>query len=167
MIRIEDDKSALYQWDLNRRVELLNIKPGTEVHFTDEHEKVNCPVVISYEENGKIFANIPNIFLQRNGIITAYVYIHEDNKAFTEYHIEILVLSRPKPADYVYTETEVKTWDALDERVKALEKNGCSGGVVNSDSLIMTDRATGRVYTLYINNGKLTMEGDVICQLLF
>jgi hypothetical protein len=38
---------------------------------------------------------------------------------------------RSKPADYVYTETEVKDYDALEERIAALEENGTGGTAVD------------------------------------
>lgn len=70
MIRLENNKVALYQWDLNMRVILANIKPGVQVHFS--HEKFTegeyadkCPVVFAKEDNGNVYADIPNIFLQK------------------------------------------------------------------------------------------------------
>lgn len=130
MIKIEGDKSALYQWDLNQRVVLIDVKKDVQVHFSHEgfteEENNECPVLLSYEEEGIVYANIPNIFLQKSGIITVYVYVQENNKAYTEHHAEIIVLYRPKPADYVYTDTEVLTWESLDKRVKALENGGAS-----------------------------------------
>ena len=116
----------MYQWDLNQRIILTNIKAGTEVHFSDEHNTFDdCPITITYENDGNIYANIPNIFLQKNGIITVYIYVKEENEAYTEHKTEILVLRRPKPSDYVYTETEVKTWEQLNKRIDAisLERN--------------------------------------------
>ena len=39
-------------------------------------------------------------------------------EAHTEVHKAVKVVAREKPSDYVYTETEVKTWEELDERMK-------------------------------------------------
>lgn len=131
MIRIEGDKPALYQWDLNRRIALTNIKAGVQVHFshekfTNEEYPGECPVLFSYEdEDGKVYANVPNIFLQKSGIITVYIYVQEDEKAYTEHHAEVLVLPRPKPSDYVYTETEI--WTAEKAVADALEEAKASG----------------------------------------
>lgn len=128
MIKLEfEDKYALYQWDLNMRLVLTDIPVGTEVHFSDEHNTQDeCPVLVSYEENGIIYANIPNIFLQKAGIITVYIYVKEENKQYTEYYAEILVLPRKKPSDYIYKETEVKSYESLEKRIKELEENGVS-----------------------------------------
>ena len=118
MIKIENNKSFLYQWDLNMRVELLNIKQGTEVHFSDTYiTSDNCLVVESYEQNNKVFANIPNILLQRSGIILVYFYIQDEGRAWTEFKTEIVVLPRKKPANYVYTETEALTYKKLEAKL--------------------------------------------------
>ena len=134
MIKIEDDKPFLYQWDLNMRVELLNIKQGTEVHFSDTYiTSDNCLVVESYEQNNKVFANIPNILLQRSGIILVYLYIQDEGRAWTEFKTEIVVLPRKKPANYVYTETEVLTYKKLE--VKLDKTQGMIGNLENLETV--------------------------------
>lgn len=123
MILIEGSRDALYQWDLNQRIVLTDIKVGTEVHFSDSHDtEEECPVLLSYEENGVIYANVPNVFLQKSGIIYVYIYIQEENKAWTEHYAEILVLPRKKPSDYVYTETEVRDWETLSKRIEEVNE---------------------------------------------
>jgi hypothetical protein len=37
------------------------------------------------------------------------------------------VIQREKPSDYVYTETEVLTWESLDNRITVLEEGGSGG----------------------------------------
>lgn len=120
MIKLVGDRVILYQWDLNQRVILLNIKSGIEVHFSDEHNTFEglCPVVVSYEENGIVYADIPNIFLQKKGILKAYVYVKNEDESHTEFHSEFLILPRPKPADYVYTPTEIQSFEKLVKEVK-------------------------------------------------
>ena len=132
MIMIEGEKSNLYQWDLNMRLLLINIPVGVEVHFDDVHNTVqNCPKVVSYEEDGNVYADIPNIFLQKPGMITVYIYVQEENKRYTKYNIEILVLPRKKPADYVYTETEIKRWDDVVAAAEATSKTVVDDGIAN------------------------------------
>ena len=122
MIKIEGGRKTLYQWDLNQRIILDNVFAGAQVHFSDEHNTEDtCPVLLTYEENGKTFANIPNIFLQKSGIITVYIYVKEENEEHTEYFSELLVLPRKKPDDYVYTETEVYSYKKIEERMKEAE----------------------------------------------
>lgn len=119
MIRIEGNKSTLYQWDLNMRVILTNAPAGTEVHYsnTNDNTDENCITAVSYSENGCVYADIPNKLLQINGIILVYIYIQDEDKAWTEFKTEIVVLPRKKPANYVYTETEIKTFESLEKRI--------------------------------------------------
>ena len=119
MIRIEGNKSALYQWDLNMRVILTNIPAGTEVHYSNIKDNVSesCITAVSYSENGYVYADIPNKLLQISGIILVYLYIQDEDKAWTEFKTEIVVLPRKKPANYVYTETEIKTFESLEKRI--------------------------------------------------
>lgn len=133
MIKLEFDKPALYQWDLNMRIELENIPAGVEVHYSDNQNTQNeCPVLLSYEEDGKVYANIPNIYLQKSGIISVYIYVKENNKGYTKHYSEIFVLPRKKPSDYVYTETEVKSYETLEKRISVLEKGGVSDEKIES-----------------------------------
>lgn len=119
VIRIEGNKLTLYQWDLNMRVILTNVPAGTEVHYsnTNDNTDENCITVVSYSENGCVYADIPNKFLQTSGIVLVYLYIKDNDKAWTEFKTEIIVLPRKKPADYVYTETEIKTFESLEKRI--------------------------------------------------
>ena len=119
MIRIEGNKPTLYQWDLNMRVILTNVSAGTEVHYSNIKDNVSesCITAVSYSENGYVYADIPNKLLQTSGIILVYIYIQDNNKAWTELKTEIIVLPRKKPANYVYTETEVLTYKKLEERL--------------------------------------------------
>ena len=129
MIKVDGrNREALYQWDLNQRIILSDIKAGIEVHYSDEYDTLpDCPIFCTYEENGNVYADIPNIFLQKSGIIFVYIYVQEDKRAWTEYHAEILVLPRKKPADYVYTENEIRSYDELDKRITKLEEEGGGG----------------------------------------
>ena len=121
MIKIEGNKNALYQWDLDRRVILTNIKAGIRVQFADERllKADDCLCTISYEENGYIYSNVPNVLLQNSGTIKVYIYVEEGDGGYTEYHSEILVIRRPKPATYIYTETELYTSEAAAKRIMA------------------------------------------------
>ena len=67
--------------------------------------------------------NIPNELLQTSRNLVAYVFV--DNHTVQKFIFE--VNSRPKPAGYVYTESEILKWNSLDDRIKALEESG--GGV--------------------------------------
>lgn len=122
MLKIEDGRLSFYQWDLNQRLVIDN--PSIiEVHYTNAFTSpaLVCEV---YEEDGIRYANVPNILLQTDWTIKAY-------GCCNDYVIEaetFIINTREKPADYVYTETEIKTFSALEKRIEYLEQNG-SGAV--------------------------------------
>lgn len=127
MLKIYKDEK-LYQWDSNRAVVVndLNIK---EVHFANclcEEARV-CEVKSGF--GGRI-AVIPNELLQEYVDIKAWAY---DVNNHTKYCATFPVEKRTKPADYVYTPTEVKRYEALKERIEAIEAN-TNTGIVRYDT---------------------------------
>lgn len=150
MIRIEGNKVALYQWDLDQRIILDDVNDNIEVHFDDAYDDGESLTTETYKENGQIFANIPNILLQKNGIICVYVYVEGEKNAYTKHYAEILVLKRDKPTDYVYTETEIKSFENLAKRLERLEGGG-SGGA-GSSLPVVSEEDDGKV--LSVENGK-------------
>lgn len=123
MLTIYNGRDALWQWDSGQRL-IVPHGSGCEVHYKNPGEDMAL-VVNTYELDGQTVADIPNILLQRAGELTAYVYVCMDDACTidkTVHHI----LPRPKPADYVYTETEIKTYTALEARLDEIEANGVS-----------------------------------------
>ena len=115
MFKLLDGRQALWQWDLDRHlvVEDPNI---CEVHFCNRTS--DCSLVVEVKDG---LAAIPNIILQEARPIRVYAYV-DDKYTLTEE--QFAVKSRTRPADYVYTETEVKSYQLLDERITALENTG-------------------------------------------
>lgn len=107
MIELENNRRALYQWELNQRVQIDGFKPGTRVEFSARYDCKNSSLpVSSYEEDGHVYAPIPNILLQAAGYIRVYVSPSAgDNQKPIEK--DIRVIRREKPDDYVYTETPI------------------------------------------------------------
>lgn len=125
-------RSTLYQWDVNRRV-VVNCD-CQEVHFSNSLNG-EALVVKTYTEDGVLYANIPNILLQSALPLNVYAYVCGDEQR-TERAVVIEVNPRSKPADYAYTETEVKNYAALESRIKALEENGGgTGGSAGADGI--------------------------------
>lgn len=116
--------SPLYQWDRNRQLRITSVGLGSnfEVHCCHKDDTASL-VVAPIIEGDTILVNIPNILLQRSGFLRAYVVVSGD----TVYDQTFYVMARPKPDDYVYTETEVKSYEALEKRITRLEKNGGGG----------------------------------------
>lgn len=115
------ESGCLYQWDLNRQI-AVNVDCD-EVHFAVPNSTEALSVDI-HEEDGQRLANVPNILLQEAGTLKVYAYVAGEDESYTLLCRSFKVLSRPKPTGYVYTETEVLTWESLDRRIEALEKGG-------------------------------------------
>lgn len=120
MFRIYDGRKEFYQWDLDRKliVDDDNIK---EVHFCNRTQECALPVV-TYKEGELTLVNVPNLILQESFRINVYAYDGE----YTKHAARFEVIPRSKPDTYVYTETEIKTWDELCERIDEIEQNGIS-----------------------------------------
>lgn len=114
MIRLEDGRGGLFQWDLDQRL-VIGCPDAEEVHYASPDGTALVTKV--YERDWQRVSDIPNICLQQPGLLqvwicTADTTLHKD---------DFYVTARQKPADYVYTETEVLRWEDMDTRLKALE----------------------------------------------
>lgn len=141
MFKINDGREHFYQWDLNRKLEVKDASIK-EVHFCNRTD--DCSLVVEVVDG---VANVPNILLQDNFRINVYGY---DGEA-TKHSATFAVKARSKPADYVYTETEVKSWEVYGERIAALEENG--GGITElTEETFIADLITG-IYAINYTDG--------------
>lgn len=120
---IRDGRQSFYQWDLNQQITSTSLKVGDEIHFFNSKQPTAL-VVIAYELDGKVVADVPNILLQSSQPIAVYRYITNGETAHTVEEYRFNVIQRARPDDYIYTETEVLTYKALDERITKLENGG-------------------------------------------
>ena len=77
---------SLYQWDLDRQIEIDNWPDGTditEVNFAHPGDE-EALVVHTKQIDEKIVADIPNICLQRHG--TLVCYLCKDNMTINRYY---------------------------------------------------------------------------------
>lgn len=116
MLSIENGRSCLYQWDIGQRLLVENAEV-VEVHFVNAESDVALVCEV-YEEGGLRVADVPNILLQRPLTIRAYGCCGECVRA----EASIPVIRRERPADYVYTETEVRTLRYLVTQVGELSE---------------------------------------------
>lgn len=125
MFSIADGREHFYQWDLNRQIAIED-PDITEVHFCNKTD--DCSLVVEVDEiaadtlDGQHFsyrtANVPNILLQNDFPIRVYAYCGD---GYTKIEKVFKVISRTKPSDYIYTETEIKKYEDFENRLKALE----------------------------------------------
>ena len=130
MFKIYDGREHFWQWDLNQKL-IVEDPTINEVHFSNRTDMDSLPVEV-YEENGLRLANVPNILLQEDLKIKAYAYSVDH----TKHEAWFYVTTKSKPADYVYTETEVKDYNSLLDKI--------SEKVDKSD--ILTEVDTSEIY---------------------
>lgn len=117
MFKIYDGREQFYQWDIDRKL-IVEDAAVTQVHFCNRTD--DCSLVCeTYLEDGATVVNVPNILLQSDWRIRAYAYdgkhtLHE--KCFD-------VVARTKPADYVYTETEILNFEAILSMIEDIDEN--------------------------------------------
>lgn len=109
MLKINDGRKHFYQWDINQK--LVVGKAAKFVHFYNEIAENSLVVEVV---DG--FADVPNIYLTETWTIHAFA--HDGEKVLCAAAFEIV--PRAKPDDYVYTQTEVKTWEELDKKIDKL-----------------------------------------------
>lgn len=114
MFAIANDRKSLWQWDLNQQLTVAG--DCTEVHYLDRGAPSTLTVAV---KDGK--ADIPNILLQKAGRLVVYAYIIDAQDHHTKVCETFGIAPRPKPAEYVYTETEVKTWSDLQSQIGDLD----------------------------------------------
>ena len=115
-MRRENGLRFFYQYELNQR--LLVEEDCTLVHFGNGtmSKALSCEVL---EENDARYVQVPNILLETVADIHAYAWNEESTSVMA--HVVFSVEAREKPADYAYTETEVKRYDVL---LAMLEEKG-------------------------------------------
>ena len=136
MFAIADGREHFYQWDIDRQV-VVDDPDITEVHFCNKTD--DCSLVVEVNEvaadtlAGQHFsyrtANVPNILLQNDFPIRVYAYCGD---GYTKIEKVFKVISRTKPSDYVYTETEVKTYEALEARLERIIETGIDDETVEN-----------------------------------
>ena len=145
--------SPLYQWDRNRqlRIDSVDIDSDFVIHCCHADDSTSL-VVTPIIEGDVILVNIPNIVLQKSGFIRVYVVVAGD----TIYDRSFYVMARPRPNDYVYTETDVLNYTYLEN--SKLDKNQGAG---NSGKLLFVGK-DGKVSVLTLGDG-LEIIDNVLC----
>ena len=108
MIKLADGRGSLFQWDTGRQVEC----DAEQVHFSNHHYGTSIDVDV---QNGK--ATIPNQLLTSATPLKAWAWVTDSNGEYTKEEQIFIVAKRNKPSDYVYTPTEIKTWQDLQNQI--------------------------------------------------
>lgn len=122
MFTLADGRERIYQWDSN--VKLLLDESAMDIdeaHFSTKFSREMLPVKVVRSE-GEAYVTIPNILLQKSYDIIVYAYCCTSG---CTKHVDIFeVEAKAKPADYVYTETELLNYRALADRITRIEETG-------------------------------------------
>lgn len=117
MFKIYNGRENFYQWDLEQRL-IVEDASINEVHFCNKTD--DCSLVSEvYEQDGLRLVNVPNILLQDSWAIRVYAYCTN----YTKVSETFKVTARSKPADYIYTETEVLNYNTLLNRINEIDEN--------------------------------------------
>ena len=122
--------SPLYQWEVGRQLEILPVSGFTinAVHVSNLGDTESL-VVKPRLENGVLLVDIPNVLLQNGKSITVFTVTASEESVETVRDYIFTVCPRPKPSDYVYTETEVQNYSNLDKRIDDLEGEGLARAI--------------------------------------
>lgn len=140
MFSIEDGRAYFYQWDKDRKL-VIDDSTITQVHFCNKTD--DCSLVCNvYTQDGKRLVNVPNILLTDYWRINVYGY----DSNYTKHSATFDVKPRTKPADYIYTEEELKEWEQLSKDIEAVEKEI---EVVESDIAKVKNNMVGKKSSPY------------------
>ena len=118
---------SLYQWDVNQDLVIngLGLSVAPEIHFANA-DMDRAIVRQSTLESGVVTVRIPNSILQSALTIKAYVGIYEGETFKVIETIEIPVIAKTKPADYVIEDSdeEVYSFKALENMIANIVGDG-------------------------------------------
>lgn len=102
----------LFQWDTGRVAQVNTDANIHEVHFTTK-DMTYAYVVSTYEKDGTVYCEIPNILLQQEKSLICYEVTNTDGGEMTVAETTLALHKRNKPQDYAYTQDELKNFDRL------------------------------------------------------
>lgn len=126
-IKLENGQLYCWQWETDQRL-VIDTLEGYEIENLSckmgiLKDKIGIIEVEIYKEKEMIFSNIPDILLQHEGLIEVWIQTNLEFSSITLAYWRFRVKKRERPEDYIYTETDVLTWQELDKRITVLEEN--------------------------------------------
>lgn len=142
MFEIYDGRLSFYQWDSGEKIRLTETPIGDcQVHFQNTSSDV-CLTVAPKEVSGELLADVPNILLQSPETITVWCYVSDGDEKHTIRREDFEVTPRQKPSDYVYSETEVLSFDSKLNKNFGTENAG-KALIVGEDGNVICGTAGG------------------------
>ena len=112
-ISIKNGRDRFWQWDVNQHLVIRGVPDTFHVHFVQEGHAEPLPVLPVKQADGSFLAPVPNILLQTAEEVIVYVYYTGTDEQYTQTHKRFYVVLREKPAEYIYTETQLVTWEGM------------------------------------------------------
>lgn len=147
----------LYQYDKGQILKITDkVEDGTEVQFSNGNSETTINKAINDSQ-----VEIPDILLQENKKILAYLKIINSDSETTIKTVIIPVKARTKPADYIEPEQEKPFRKYVEEKLENAEKLVAEANdkvKVNEECLKQIDTRTEQATTQIteVTNGKLT-----------
>ena len=147
----------LYQYDKGQILKIADpIEDGTEVQFSNNNSETTVNKAINDNQ-----VEIPDILLQENKKILAYLKIIKSDSETTIKTVVIPVKARTKPADYIEPEQEKPFRKYVEEKLENAEKLVAEANdkvKVNEECLKQIDTRTEQATTQIteVTNAKLT-----------
>ena len=147
----------LYQYDKGQILKIADpIEDGTEVQFSNGNSETTINKAINDSQ-----VEIPDILLQENKKILAYLKIIKSDSETTIKTVIIPVKARTKPADYIEPEQEKPFRKYVEEKLENAEKLVAEANdkvKVNEECLKQIDTRTEQATTQIteVTNAKLT-----------
>lgn len=125
-MKLYDGREKFYQYDTNQKLICEDCAVGEEIHFSNSAHG-DAAICLTYDLDGVVVVDVPNLYLLSASELNVYSMRTEDDGRCTISRHVFGVIPRKKPSDYVYEETEVKSYAELDRRIKKLEENSGAG----------------------------------------
>lgn len=157
----------LYQYDKGQILKITDkVEDGTEVQFSNGNSETTINKAINDSQ-----VEIPDILLQENKKILAYLKIINSDSETTIKTVIIPVKARTKPADYIEPEQEKPFRKYVEEKLENAEKLVAEANdkvKVNEECLKQIDTRTEQATTQIteVTNAKLTDWADTTNQQL-
>lgn len=162
----------LFQWDTGRVAQVNTDADIHEVHFTTK-DMTYAYVVSTYEKDGAVYCEIPNILLQQEKSLICYEVTTTDGGEMTVAETTLALHKRNKPQDYAYTQDELKNFDRLaaliptDEHINGLIYTKLDENIPTKLSQLTDDIGAGGAKITSVNgilpdeNGNVEVQAGV------
>ncbi len=110
-ITLTDGRGELYQWDTGRTL-TVDDATVTQVHF--QNRAYGRTIDVDVKDGTAI---IPDELLQKAGELRVFAFVTSDDGNYTKVERRFDVTRRNKPNDYMYTPTEQKSLEGLQNQI--------------------------------------------------